>query len=63
MTARCSVAAPLISGVYADAPAALNDVTTGATTSRSRAYLCAAETGYDGQTGLGTPNSLAAFIG
>ncbi|PYC78627.1 peptidase S8 [Streptomyces tateyamensis] len=73
-----SVAAPLIAGVYADAgtpsaavpaadayahPGALNDVTTGATTSCSPAYLCTAGAGYDGPTGLGTPNGLAAFTG
>ncbi|SEL85640.1 S53 family peptidase [Streptacidiphilus jiangxiensis] len=73
-----SVAAPLIAGVYADAgthstaiPAAnlyahttsLNDVTTGSTASCSPAYLCTAETGYDGPTGLGTPNGLTAFTG
>ncbi len=74
-----SVASPIIAGVYADAgtpsagstPASfpyahtgsLNDVTTGATASCSPAYLCTAETGYDGPTGLGTPNGLAAFTG
>ncbi|AEW98495.1 S53 family peptidase [Streptantibioticus cattleyicolor] len=73
-----SVAAPLIAGVYADAgapsasypaadayahPGALNDVTTGSTASCSPAYLCTAGTGYDGPTGLGTPNGLAAFTG
>ena len=73
-----SVAAPLIAGVYADAgtpsasiPAAdayahtsaLNDVTTGQTKTCSPAYLCEAQTGYDGPTGLGTPNGLAAFTG
>jgi subtilase family serine protease len=73
-----SVASPLIAAVYADAgtpsaaipaadayahPSALNDVTTGATASCSPAYLCTAEVGYDGPTGLGTPNGLAAFTG
>nr|WP_042428834.1 S53 family peptidase [Streptacidiphilus anmyonensis] len=73
-----SVAAPLIAGVYADAgahtasvpaknlyanTASLNDVTTGSTASCSPAYLCTAETGYDGPTGLGTPNGLTAFTG
>jgi subtilase family serine protease len=73
-----SVASPLIAAVYADAgtpvaavPAAnlythtsaLNDVTTGATASCTPSYLCAAKTGYDGPTGLGTPNGLAAFTG
>ncbi len=73
-----SVASPLIAAVYADAgtpsasyPAAdlyahtgsLNDVTTGQTTTCSPAYLCKAQAGYDGPTGLGTPNGLAAFTG
>jgi subtilase family serine protease len=73
-----SVASPLIAAVYADAgtpsasyPAAdlyahtssLNDVTTGQTASCSPAYLCKAQAGYDGPTGLGTPNGLAAFTG
>ncbi|WP_037569980.1 S53 family peptidase [Phaeacidiphilus oryzae] len=73
-----SVAAPLIASVYADAgshstsvPASvayshsssLFDVTSGSTTSCSPAYLCTAESGYDGPTGLGTPNGTAAFTG
>jgi subtilase family serine protease len=73
-----SVASPLVAGVYADAgahstsvpaknlyanTASLNDVTTGSTASCSPAYLCTAETGYDGPTGLGTPNGLTAFTG
>ena len=73
-----SVASPLIAAVYADAgtpvaavPAAniyshtssLNDVTAGATASCTPAYLCTAETGYDGPTGWGTPNGLTAFTG
>ncbi len=72
-----SVAAPIISGVFANAgqpvagtyPAsypyanagALNDVTSGLNGSCSPAYLCTAGAGYDGPTGLGTPNGLAAF--
>ena len=73
-----SVASPLIAAVYADAgtpkaaiPAAniyshtsaLNDVTTGATTTCTPSYLCKAGTGYDGPTGWGTPNGLTAFTG
>ncbi|MEY9834935.1 peptidase S8 [Streptacidiphilus sp. EB103A] len=73
-----SVASPLIAGVYADAgshsasvPASiayahtssLNDVTVGSTTTCTPAYLCTAEVGYDGPTGLGTPNGLTAFTG
>ncbi len=37
------------------------DVTSGADGSCSPAYLCTAEVGYDGPTGLGTPNGIAAF--
>ncbi|WP_329139421.1 carboxypeptidase regulatory-like domain-containing protein [Streptomyces sp. NBC_01476] len=54
---------------------ALNDVTTGddascpnsslcgfgTTADCDPAYLCAAQPGYDGPTGLGTPNGVAAF--
>ena len=71
-----SVAAPIIggsyglSGVTAGTPAsiayanpgALFDVVSGSNTRRCRAgYLCSAVTGYDGPTGLGTPNGIAAF--
>ncbi|MFI6060376.1 carboxypeptidase regulatory-like domain-containing protein [Streptomyces sp. NPDC051286] len=43
-------------------PSALNDVTSGSNGSCWPAgYLCAAGPGYDGPTGLGTPNGLAAF--
>ncbi|SEN88935.1 Kelch repeat-containing protein [Actinacidiphila rubida] len=75
--AGTSVGAPLITGVYADAgapaagtyansypyfkPSALNDVTSGVTATCSPSYLCTAAAGYDGPTGLGTPNGLAAF--
>jgi subtilase family serine protease len=73
-----SVASPLIASVFADAgtptanypaadlyadPSALNDVTKGKTATCTPAYLCEAEVGYDGPTGLGTPNGLAAFTG
>jgi hypothetical protein len=72
-----SASAPIIAGVYADAgtpgsgdyPAqypyrhadALNDVTSGSNGSCDPAYLCTAGVGYDGPTGLGTPNGLTAF--
>ncbi|MGF1425270.1 putative Ig domain-containing protein [Kitasatospora sp. LaBMicrA B282] len=72
-----SAAAPIIAATYALAgppaagttPAAypyahtdaLNDVTSGATASCTPSYLCTAGTGYDGPTGLGTPNGTAAF--
>ncbi|MFI6494089.1 peptidase S8 [Streptomyces sp. NPDC050564] len=70
-----SASSPFIAGVYAlagtpgnDVPAAypyahpdkLNDVTDGANGSCSD-YLCKAGKGYDGPTGLGTPNGVAAF--
>ncbi|MFI6688313.1 peptidase S8 [Streptomyces sp. NPDC050485] len=74
-----SASSPIIAGVYALAgtpsanstPAsfpyantsALNDVTSGANGSCSPSYLCTAGTGYDGPTGLGTPNGTAAFTG
>jgi subtilase family serine protease len=47
--------------------ASLNDVTSGSNGrcsnrfSSSAAYLCTAGTGYDGPTGLGTPNGTGAF--
>ena len=48
---------------YADANRAtdLNDVTSGSNGSCSPAYLCNGEPGYDGPTGLGTPNGVGAF--
>ncbi|MEV5280303.1 putative Ig domain-containing protein [Streptomyces sp. NPDC052811] len=74
-----SASSPIIASVYALAgtPAAgtspasypyahtgsLNDVTSGANGSCSPAYLCTAGSGYDGPTGLGTPNGTAAFTG
>lgn len=71
-----SVAAPLIGAVYAlGAPStypaslayantgALYDVTSGSNghCSRGAAYLCTAGAGYDGPTGLGSPNGIGAF--
>ena len=72
-----SVASPIIGAMYALAnspapsaypnsypyanPSALYDVTTGHTATCSPAYLCTGEVGYDGPTGLGTPNGAAAF--
>jgi subtilase family serine protease len=72
-----SAATPVIAGVYADAgtppsgsnpasfpyanPGALNDVTSGNDGSCSPSYLCTAQKGYDGPTGLGTPNGTGAF--
>jgi hypothetical protein len=45
---------------YSD-PAGLNDVTSGSNGSCGGSYLCTAGVGYDGPTGLGTPNSTPAF--
>jgi subtilase family serine protease len=71
-----SVASPIIASVYALAgnagsvtygsysyshPSALNDVTSGSNGSCGGAYLCGAGPGYDGPTGLGTPNGTGAF--
>jgi hypothetical protein len=39
----------------------LFDVTSGSNGSCSPAYLCTGEVGYDGTTGLGTPDGTAAF--
>jgi hypothetical protein len=74
-----SASSPIIASVFADAstpvagtypssypyadPGGLNDVTTGNNGSCSPAYLCTAKTGYDGPTGLGTPNGVSAFVG
>ena len=71
-----SLSAPLISGVYGLAAAAtgrgnsapylhgnasnLHDVQAGAN-GTCITYLCQAGPGYDGPTGLGTPNGLTAF--
>jgi hypothetical protein len=72
-----SASAPIIAGVYASAgtpaagtypnaypyakPGALNDVTEGDDGSCDTGALCTAGPGYDGPTGLGTPDGLAAF--
>jgi subtilase family serine protease len=74
-----SVSSPIIASVYALAgtptagtyPASylyahsgdFNDVTVGANGTCSKAFLCQAEKGYDGPTGLGTPIGTAGFIG
>ncbi|MEV7071583.1 S53 family peptidase [Streptomyces sp. NPDC093990] len=74
-----SASAPIIASVYAlagtpgssDYPArypyghtsALNDVTSGTNGSCSTSYFCTARTGYDGPTGLGTPEGVTAFTG
>ena len=72
-----SVATPIAAATYAlagtpvpgtypasypyDHPSGLNDVTTGSDGSCDPLYLCTAGTGYDGPTGLGTPDGTSAF--
>ena len=72
-----SVSSPIIASFYALAenPASgdelasypyahassLNDVTSGTNGSCGGSYLCTAKPGFDGPTGLGTPNGTAAF--
>lgn len=69
-----SVGAPLIGGVYAvnggsvtygsnpyHNTSALFDVTSGNNGNCGGSYLCTAGPGYDGPTGLGTPNGDTAF--
>jgi hypothetical protein len=71
-----SLSSPLTASVYALAgntasvvygsypyshTGALFDVTSGSNGSCSPAYLCTAGPGYDGPTGLGTPNGAGAF--
>ena len=71
-----SVSSPIIASVYALAGNAssvnaasslyshtgnLFDVTSGSNGSCGGSYLCTARSGYDGPTGLGTPNGTGAF--
>jgi subtilase family serine protease len=72
-----SVSAPIIAGAYALAsngttvdyparllyqnPAGLFDVVGGSNGNCGGTYLCNAVVGFDGPTGLGTPNGLASF--
>jgi subtilase family serine protease len=69
-----SVAAPLIAGIYGVNGTAVNygsdpyrhtsalyDVTSGSNGSCGGSYLCTAVPGYDGPTGLGTPDGVTAF--
>src|SRR6185312_7320070 len=69
-----SVGAALIAGVYGANggtveyasdlyahPEALFDIVSGPGGSCSPSYLCNAQAGYDGPTGMGTPNGTAAF--
>jgi subtilase family serine protease len=48
------------SGLYADRNE-LNDIVGGSNGSCANTYLCTAKVGYDGPTGLGTPNGTGAF--
>ncbi|WP_329337475.1 S53 family peptidase [Streptomyces sp. NBC_00663] len=49
---------------YASAgTSALNDVTSGNNGTCTTSYYCTARSGYDGPTGWGTPEGLAAFTG
>jgi Subtilase family len=73
-----SAAAPIVAAAYALAgpqptsvsPARtlyaqrsrLNDVTSGSTGACSPAVLCTAGSGWDGPTGLGTPQGIGAFV-
>lgn len=72
-----SVASPIVAAIFANAtppapgaypaqylyadPGGLNDVTSGLNGVCSVSYLCHGGVGYDGPTGLGTPNGLTAF--
>lgn len=71
-----SLAAPLVASVYALAGNAgstvygsypyshrtsLNDILSGSNGSCGGTYLCTAGSGFDGPTGLGTPNGTGAF--
>jgi subtilase family serine protease len=69
-----SLSSPLIAAVYALArnavtagsypyahPGALFDVTSGSNGSCGSSYLCTGKVGYDGPTGLGTPNGIGSF--
>lgn len=75
--AGTSVSTPIIAGVYALAgnpgpndrpnsypyarPWALNDIVEGSNGSCGGSYLCTAVPGYDGPTGIGTPNGVRGF--
>lgn len=68
-----SLSSPVVASVYALAPnhravdfayahaRSLFDVTSGSNGKCSPTYLCTAGTGYDGPTGLGTPNGTGGF--
>ncbi|HEU0240294.1 MAG TPA: hypothetical protein VFR11_13605, partial [Micromonosporaceae bacterium] len=72
-----SVASPIIASVYAlagnaasinnnfpythDSASTFNDVTSGSNGTCSPSQLCTARAGWDGPTGLGTPNGTGGF--
>jgi hypothetical protein len=69
-----SASAPIIAGVYGVNGSATNfgqdpyghtaslfDITSGSNGSCGGTYLCTAGGGYDGPSGLGTPNDATAF--
>jgi subtilase family serine protease len=70
-----SVSAPLVGGVYGvngkpvknyagvlyNKPGKLFDVTSGSNGTCGGSYFCTAMPGYDGPTGLGTPNGIKPF--
>jgi subtilase family serine protease len=72
-----SVAAPLIGGVFANNGGTVNDASSlyahvanlydavggsnGSCKAGKKSYFCTAVVGYDGPTGLGTPNGITAF--
>jgi subtilase family serine protease len=70
-----SVAAPVVAGVYALGGSGVSaaqslysassssffDVTSGSNGSCGGTYLCTGAVGFDGPTGLGTPNGISAF--
>jgi hypothetical protein len=49
------------STLYGD-PSGFNDITSGSNGSCALAYLCTTGPGYDGPTGLGTPNGITPFL-
>jgi subtilase family serine protease len=71
-----SASSPMLAAMYALAGNAGNtpaddiythtsnfyDITSGSNGSCTPAYLCTAETGYDGPTGIGTPNGIAGLV-
>lgn len=70
-----SLASPIVAAIYAlsnntagtassipySHTTNLHDVITGSNGTCSGSYLCTAKAGYDGPTGLGTPNGIAGF--